>query len=262
MCALPYERELDVARRAAEEAGARIAAYVGHERPSWDKSEGHPVTQADLEANQVITGWIGRAFPDDAIRSEESAFTGSRSSERVWLIDPLDGTKEFIAGVPEFAVSIALTLRGEPIAGVVFPPLTRECFWASQRGGAWLDDCRLEISRCSELSKAVLITSRSEMDRGQLEPYRDWFARLEPIGSVALKLAWIAAARGDAWLSLAPKNEWDVCAGDLLVREAGGVMTPLRSGVRRYNEENPLIAPPLAAGPPALVAALRERCST
>jgi myo-inositol-1(or 4)-monophosphatase len=261
MGTLPHERELEIARRAVEEAGALIAAYAGEPPESWQKAEDQPVTRADLEANEAILRAIRRRFPDDAIRSEEQGQSGRQHGERVWLIDPLDGTKEFIAGIPEFAVSVALTVRGEPVAAAVYPPLTRECFWASQGGGAWLGERRIEVSRCARLQDATMIASRTEISRGQLAAQRAWFGQLQPLGSVALKLAWIAAGRGDVWLSVAAKNEWDVCGGDLLVREAGGVFSELGAQPRRYNLEDPLLLPPMAAGPRALVEQLRERCS-
>ncbi len=92
-----------------------------------------------------------------------------------------------------------------------------------------------------------------------MEPYVGWFRELRPVGSVALKLAWIAAGRGDLWISAAPKSEWDVCAGDLLVREAGGRFVTLAEGSRAYNQEDVLLRPPMAAGSPVLVEALEKR---
>jgi myo-inositol-1(or 4)-monophosphatase len=261
MGGLLHERELEVARRAAADAAAVVASYAGQQPESWDKSEDQPVTRADLEANEAIARRIRAAFPDDAIRSEEADTRATRGAERVWLIDPLDGTKEFIAGIPEYAVSVALTVRGEPVVAAVYPPLTREAFWGAQGAGAWLDEQRLHVSRCSELALATMLASRSELKRNQLDAQRSWFAGLQPLGSVALKLAWIAAGRADVWLSVAPKNEWDVCGGDLLVREAGGVFRGLGAPPRRYNLDDPLLAAPLAAGPRALVDALSERCS-
>jgi hypothetical protein len=98
-----------------------------------------------------------------------------------------------------------------------------------------------------------MLSSRTEMKRGQIEPFRGLFARIEPVGSVALKLALVAAARADLWISAAPKSEWDVCAGDLLVREAGGRLVELARGERSYNQRDVLLQPLLAAGPPGLV---------
>jgi myo-inositol-1(or 4)-monophosphatase len=256
-----FEREAEVAREAARAAGEIIARYSRGARESWDKAEDSPVTAADLAANRAIGEHLAAAFPQDAILSEETRDDPTRLvAERLWVVDPLDGTKEFIEGVPEFAVSIGLVLRGEPVVGVVYQPLARECFWGVAGGGAFLDSSRLTISTAADLASSVVLSSRTEEKRGQLDAWKDWFGELRPIGSVALKLAWIAAARGDLWVSAAPKSEWDVCAGDLLVREAGGVFVAIESGPRAYNQRDVLLQPPLAAGPAPLVDELNRRC--
>ena len=255
-----YEREIATAREASAAAGEIIARHATGARESWDKAEDSPVTQADLDANHTIVTALREAFPDDHILSEETADAPERCElERVWIVDPLDGTKEFIQAIPEYAVSIALAFRGVPVVGVVHQPQTRETFWGAQGRGAWLGDERLAVSSRTRLADAVMLSSRTEMSRGQLEEYRDWFAEIRPVGSVALKLAFTAAARGDVWISMAPKSEWDVCAGHLLVREAGGVFLNLKEGERVYNQEDILLQPVLAAGPEALIDAIRAR---
>lgn len=256
---MQLEREAAVAREAAQSAGEIIALHAGGPRESWQKGEDSPVTRADLDANRAICERLAAAFPDDPILSEETAASPERTAaERLWIVDPLDGTKEFIAGIPEFAVSIALALRGEPVVGVVHQPLVGECFWGIRGEGAFLGDARLRVSRASRLEDCVLLSSRTEERRGQLRPYAGWFRELVPVGSVALKLAHVAAARGDVWISLAPKSEWDVCAGDLLVHEAGGELRTA-AGPRLYNRADVLLQPPMAAGPRPLVEAFLAR---
>jgi myo-inositol-1(or 4)-monophosphatase len=256
-----FEREADVAREAALAGGEVIARHASAERrASWQKSDDNPVTAADLEANAAIVAVLRAAFPDDALLSEETIDSPARlAASRVWIVDPLDGTKEFVEGVPEFAVSVALAVRGRPVAACVFQPTTRECWTARLGDGARLGGARIEVSRASELSRSVMLSSRTEMKRGQIEPFRGLFARIEPVGSVALKLALVAAARADLWISAAPKSEWDVCAGDLLVREAGGRFVELARGERSYNQRDVLLQPLLAAGPPGLVEEFRRR---
>lgn len=255
-----FAAELRVAREAAQAAAAIIAEYAGGERKSWNKAEDSPVTQADLDANQAIVSRISEAFPEDAILSEETVDSGDRlDQERVWIVDPLDGTKEFIAGVPEYAVSVALAVAGEPVVGVVFQPQTRECFWGSKGRGAWLNDERISISSVKRFDDVVMLSSRTEMKRGQVDEYQEWFREVRPVGSVALKLALVAAGRGDVWLSMAPKSEWDVCGGDLLVREAGGVFVTFDDGERIYNQKDILLNPIMAAGPAVLIEAMQER---
>ena len=259
---MPFERELDTARRAAAEAAARIARFAAGARESWDKAEDSPVTQADLAAHAAIERAIRASFPGDFVLSEESAAHGERAGrERLWIVDPLDGTKEFIAGIPEYAVSIALVIGEEPVVGVVHNPLTGECFSGARWRGAYLGEQRLRVSSATKLDQSVLLSSRTEQSRGQVDAWKDVVKEVRPVGSVALKLALVAAARGDVWLSMAPKNEWDVCAGHLLVREAGGTFQTRALGEPRYNQAELLLQPPMAAGPPALVEALgiRER---
>jgi myo-inositol-1(or 4)-monophosphatase len=255
-----FEREADVAREAALAGGEVVARHVSAERrASFEKSKDNPVTAADLEANVAILAVIRTAFPDDAVLSEETADSSARlAAERVWIVDPLDGTKEFVEGVPQYAVSIALVVRGRPVAGCVYQPTTRECFHGSHGGGAWLGGERLAVSRSESLAQSLLLSSRTEMKRGQIEAFRALFARVEPVGSVALKLALVAAGRADLWISAAPKSEWDVCAGDLLVSEAGGTFIELARGERHYNQPDVLLRPLLAAGPIRLVEEFRR----
>ncbi len=252
---MSFEREVDVAREAAERAADVISRFCnGTAVAHWDKSEDNPVTQADLEANAVIERCLREAFPEDQILSEETVDACKREgAERLWIVDPLDGTKELIAGIPEFAVSIGLTIAGEPVVGCVCEPLTHESCWASRGAGAYSDGTRIGVSSVDRLSAATLLSSRSETKRGHVEPYTHLFARVVPTGSAAVKLVRLASGRGDLWLSTAPKNEWDVCAGDLILREAGGTLVSLGRGERRYNQQQLLLEPPLVAGPPKLV---------
>ena len=245
---------MTAAREAARTAGEIIARHAAGAREFVDKRPDSPVTRADLEADEAIRERLHRSFPDDPILSEETRDTPARqAAERIWVVDPLDGTKEFIEGLPQFAVSIALVLRGEPVVGVVAHPPSRECFWGAQGEGAFAGEQPLGISSTTCLSDAVALVSRTEQRRGQLSEWSGWFRELRPVGSVALKLAWVAAGRGDLWFSAAPKSEWDVCAGDLLVREAGGRLVCAANGPRIYNQRDVLLEPPMLAGPIALV---------
>ena len=257
---MSFEREARVACEAAQAGGEVVARHASAEnRTAREKSHDNPVTAADLEANTAICARLRAAFPGDSLLSEETADRPERlGASRVWIVDPLDGTKEFVEGVPQFCVSVALAVRGQPVAGCVYDPSTRESFWAAAGAGAHLGSTRLHISRERSLAKSVVLSSRTEMKRGQVEKFRALVARLEPVGSVALKLAWIAAGRADLWVSAAPKSEWDVCAGDLLVREAGGVFEVLGHGARTYNQADVLLQPTMAAGPAELVRELER----
>jgi myo-inositol-1(or 4)-monophosphatase len=271
---MPYRHELDVALEAGREAGEILRRHWQGVTESWEKSADNPVTKADLEADRAIVAKLRAAFPLDAMLSEETACDAGRTERRrAWIVDPMDGTKEFIARIPEFAVSIALVEDGEPVVGVIVNPAARVAVFATRGGGAWragLDDAgsasalqagarRAEVSRCVHLDQAVLIASRTEISRQQLSSYTTWCREIVPVGSIAWKLACIACGEGDLNVSVAPKNEWDVCAGDLLVREAGGIYCAFDGTRRRYNQADPLIAAGMVAGPLPLVDAFRAR---
>ena len=259
---MSYERELAVAIEAAREAGAIVLRYYQSDVGHWEKSDDNPLTLADLESDRAIGARLRAAFPKDSILSEETVDDASRlGNERVWIVDPMDGTKEFTKRIPELGVSIALVVRGEPVVGVIFNPVADGCVWASQGAGTFRNGARVHVSSVTQLGDAVVIASRTEISRDQFAPYEGWFRELRPLGSIAWKLACIASGEGDLNVSVAPKNEWDVCAGDVLVREAGGVYVDFDGARRIYNQPKTLIEAGMAAGPIPLVEAFcaRER---
>ncbi|UCE87309.1 MAG: 3'(2'),5'-bisphosphate nucleotidase CysQ [Deltaproteobacteria bacterium] len=256
---MPYERELDTALAAAREAGAILLRHYGRAK-HWDKSEDNPVTVADLESDRAIAARLRAAFPADGLLSEETVHDADRTEKsRCWIVDPMDGTKEFVGQIPEFAVSIALCEDGEPVVGVILNPAADVRVWATRGGGTVRDGKPVRVSSCRELAQARVIASRTEISRGQFEPYQGWFRELRPVGSIAWKLACIATGDADLNVSVVPKNEWDVCAGDLLVREAGGLYVAFDGSRRRYNRRDPLIETGMAAGPPELLEQFRRR---
>ena len=262
---MSYQRELDVARNLGREAGAILLRHYEDGTEKWEKSKGNPVTLADLEADRHIRAGLAAAFPDDPILSEESADDTRRVAQRrVWIVDPMDGTKEFTEGIPEFGVSIALVEDGVPVVGVVENPAAATAVWASRDGGTFRDGQRVRISSVARLDDAVVIASRSEIRRGEFDRFEGWFREIRPVGSIAWKLACVASGDGDFNLSVAPKNEWDVCAGDLLVREAGGAYLDFERCPRRYNQAKTLIEVGMVAGPDPLIDAFlaRERTSS
>lgn len=246
---MSFERELEVSLAAAREAAAILREHYARDTKSWDKSEDNPVTTADLASDRAIARQLRAAFPTDALLSEETLSDPARLQQRrVWIVDPMDGTKEFIQRIPEFGVSIALCEDGEPVVGVIANPVQETAIWATRGGGCFRDGRRAQVSGCKSLSAAVVIASRTEISRHQFDPYQGWFKEIRPVGSIAWKLACIACGEGDLNISVAPKNEWDVCAGDLLVREAGGAYLAFDGSRRRYNQADPLIGAGMAAG--------------
>ncbi len=257
---MSYDKELEIAIAAARAAGAALMRHYTEGTETWEKSEDNPVTLADLESDRVIAEHLRAGFPDDALLSEETVSDPSRvEKSRVWIVDPMDGTKEFTKRIPEFCVSIALVEDGEPVLGVIFNPAADVAVWGTRGDGTFRDGERVHVSSVGSLAESVVIASRTEISRGQFDPYEGWFEEIRPVGSIAWKLACVACGDGDLNVSVAPKNEWDVCAGDLLVREAGGVYVDFEGGRRRYNQPKTLIESFMAAGPAGLVDAFCER---
>ena len=241
--------ELKITIKAAKEAGDVILKYYKSKYEIKDKSYNNPVTSADKEADETIKKILMNNFPDYGWLSEETVDSSERLlKEKVWVVDPLDGTKEFIEGIPNFVVSIGLVKEGNPILGIIYNPVTEELFSASEGGGAFLNNERISCSSKEKTEEMVILNSRSETQRGLWNPYKDKFKVLEPIGSVAYKLGLTAAAKADVFASLRPKNEWDICAGNCIINESGGKLIDLNGNQRKYNLEKTLIEPGLIAG--------------
>jgi myo-inositol-1(or 4)-monophosphatase len=263
--AAAYEHELEVSLEAGREAAAILLRHYEEGTKTWEKSEDNPVTLADLESDRVIAERIRTAFPDDGLLSEEAIGSRDRlANRRVWIVDPMDGTKEFTRKIPEFCVSIALTEDGVPVVGVIVNPPANVTLWATRGGGTFRDGEPMRISSTDRLADAVVIASRTEISRNQFDCYEGWFREIRPVGSIAWKLACVACGDGDLNISVVPKNEWDVCAGDLLVRESGGRYVDFEGQPRRYNQPKTLIDAGMAAGPNELLeeffARERARC--
>jgi myo-inositol-1(or 4)-monophosphatase len=234
-------KELEVALRAAREAGAIIRSLYGRGGAVVEKGDrdDSPLTEADTRANEAIHDIIGGAFPNDGWLSEESRDSKERlAKSRVWIVDPLDGTKEFVRQIPELAVCIALVEEHAPIVGVTYNPIRDELYAGARGSEATLNGTPIRVSDADELAAAVLLASRSEDARGEWDRFKGRF-RVELTGSVAYKLALVAAGRADATFTLTPKSEWDVCSSVCIIQAAGGRVTNLRGGSLLFNREDP-----------------------
>ena len=241
--------ELDIVIDAAREAGEIILKYYNADYEIRDKGYHNPVTTADNESDLYLKTILTESYPDYGWLSEETVDSKERlKKDRVWIVDPLDGTKEFIQGIPHFVVSIALVENGISILGVLYNPVTRETFSAAKGVGAFLNGTPIQCKTKNLISEMVILNSRSETRRGLWEPYKKYFGELKPIGSVAYKLGLTAAGQADIFASLRPKNEWDICAGACLIREAGGKLINLNGKNISFNQEKTLIEPGLIAG--------------
>jgi myo-inositol-1(or 4)-monophosphatase len=243
------QSDLTLAMQAAREAGALTLKYFGGQYEVEDKGGGDPLTTADLAANALLDERLRSARPDYGWLSEETVDDQERlSCPKTWIVDPIDGTREFVEGLPEYVISVALCDGGTPTVGVIYNPARDMLYAAVHQGGAFLNGKRIFCSETSELKMATSIVSRSEEKRGEVTPFLPYMGEVTPVGSVAYKLALVAAGEADMNFSVQPKNEWDVCAGDLLVREAGGHMLNLQGEVRMYNQVDTLIQDGLVAG--------------
>ena len=234
------EFELSQAVTAARRAGEIIRSFFDGRYTVRAKAHDHPVTDADLRANECIHAIIQQAFPNDGWLSEETRDSSDRlGRRRVWIVDPLDGTKEFIEKIPEFCVSIALVEDGVPIVGVIYNPISSELFSAARGLGMYRNGTQRRTSETSDLANTRVLVSRSETARGEWSLFKNSF-RLVPTGSVAYKLALVAAGVGDATCTLTPKHEWDVCAGAALVCEAGGQIADCNGQPLKFNQPDPI----------------------
>jgi myo-inositol-1(or 4)-monophosphatase len=167
--------------------------------------------------------------------SEETADNDDRlKCRRVWIVDPLDGTREFINGIPEFAIAIALIDDGVPVLGVTYNPIKRELYSSARGAGCFLNSQRVRVTRTRVLKRATVLASRSETARGEWQVF-DKLLKVSPTGSVAYKLAMVAAGKGDATFTRSPKSEWDIASGAALVVEAGGTITDAAGHALRFN---------------------------
>ena len=207
------------------------------------KEDRSPLTEADLASNAIIASHIQEAFPQDAFLSEESMDDPSRlGRDRCWVVDPLDGTKEFLKGNGEFTVNIALSLKGEPVLGVVLLPVTGECYYAARGEGAFLEDHGVVmLLTTSSRTEALRITTSRSHPSEKLQTFLKRHARkLEeviPAGS-SLKGCRIAEGRAELYYRFGPTMEWDTAAMHCVVEEAGGYVRQMDGSPLRYNRRN------------------------
>jgi len=216
-----YSGELASAEQAARAAGIAIMDLFKGKFDVREKSKNNPVTTADLEANRLIRERIRKTYPNDGWLSEEDEDDTSRLAlSRVWVVDPIDGTKEFIEGVPQFAISIGFVVDGRPKVAVVFNPAEERFYTAAAGQGAFLNGAAIRVRSRKEINGALLLVSRSE-PQNRFQVFVDRCA-IRSVGSIAYRLAKVAGGDGDGTLTFRTIYEWDVCAGALMVEEAGG----------------------------------------
>ncbi len=235
---------INIAIRAARNAGNILLRYFEHVDALKVSSKGMNdfVSEVDRAAEQAIIETLRKTYPDHAILAEESG--RQEGNDFQWIIDPLDGTTNYLHGFPQFSVSIALKHKGVLEHGLVYDPLREEMFTASRGEGALLNDRRIRVSGRKGLEGALLGTGFPYRDHSQLDSYLGMFralikdtAGIRRPGSAALDFAYVAAGRLDGFWELG-LAEWDFAAGELLVKEAGGVVTDIGGGQRHPETGN------------------------
>jgi 3'(2'), 5'-bisphosphate nucleotidase len=242
---MDLQYELEVAIQLARAAGERVLTLRGTGLVVGHKAEEEPVTQADREADVLVTEGLRAAFPEDGILSEERVDDGSRLvKERVWMVDPVDGTQDLVRGEPGFSVMIGL-IRGErPVLGVVYQPIGDRLYFASRGAGAYLacgteTSRRLRVSDVTEPSAIRMVASKSHRDES-IDRVRAALAIRDElnVGSVGLKVGLIARADRDLYVSTTSRSKrWDVCAPEAILVEAGGVLSDMSGALIDYRSQ-------------------------
>ena len=214
------------------------------------KSAGDPVTAADHISDALLRALLPKIVPAAWLSEESSDDRRRLLCDQVWIVDPLDGTKEFVAQVAQYAVSIALVRNNIPVIGVVHNPATGECFAAERGSGAWTT----EGNRLRVAEGITLLGSRSEIKSGEFAAFEGW--KVEAVGSIAYKLGLVASGHGAVTISRGPKWEWDVAAGALIVEEAGGRVCDADGNPYRLNQPHPKVRGVIAGAPLAVQSAI------
>ena len=249
---------LNIAVRAARSAGKVImqATEQLDKVQIEQKGSNDFVTSVDQEAEQTIIAVIAKAYPHHGFICEESGKSGNADSEYQWIIDPLDGTTNFIKGIPHFSVSIALQVNGKTEQAVVLDPVREELFTATKGVGSQLNSYRTRASKAKDLKGTIIATGFPHKNKHYKESYLNIFsdmfeetADMRRSGSAALDLAYVAAGRVDGFWEIGLKP-WDTAAGELLVKESGGIITDFTGGHGHVNSGN------IVAGNPKVVKAI------
>lgn len=238
---------VNIAVKAAFSAGETITRHIYKlkDLSVTEKEKNHFVSEVDIKAEQIIIEAIRKAYPDHAILSEESGYhsgndTPEQTSEYTWIIDPLDGTHNYLHGLPHYAISIGVQFKNRLEHAVIYDPQKDECFSATRGSGALCNDRKIRVSERKHLSESLIGSSFSHEDHA-VQRYLDAFTTfsgkclgLRRMGSAALDLAYVAAGRLDGAFGIGLKP-WDIAAGTLLVKESGGLVGDFQGGENYLN---------------------------
>ena len=238
---------------AVRAAGDIAKKYFGGDYKRWDKGAGQPVTEADLAVDKYLRETLLKARPDYGWLSEETEDDPARLTKKnVFVVDPIDGTIAFLKKRPHFTICVAVVREGRPVVGVVLNPILHECFAATIGEGATLNGAPIHVSDRTELEGCRMCAARSMFEHPAWNnpPNHPWPPmHIETRNSVAYRMALVANGAYDATLALSAKRDWDMAAADLIVGEAGGIVTAHEGTVPRYNGASAIQPSLIAAGP-------------
>jgi myo-inositol-1(or 4)-monophosphatase len=250
---LPANEDLVLIENAVREAGEIARRYYGKEYRRWSKSRGEPVTEADIAIDRHLRERLERARPDYGWLSEETGKDLSRlNTQRMFIVDPIDGTTAFLKERPHFSISVGIAEKGHSVTGVVYNPILDECFSAQSGGGARLNGEPIRVSGCSALEGCRIVGQKDLFvhPNWAIPPLEPWPAmQIESRSSVAYRMGLVAAGQFDGAIILAAKHDWDMAAGDVIVREAGGRATDKDGNALQFGCPDAVQRTMICAGP-------------
>lgn len=245
------KEDLEILKRVAAEASDLALDYFERSHvESWDKTRGHPVTEADLAVNALIRDRLMAARPHYGWLSEETALSNeTRTSKRVWIVDPIDGTRAFMRGQPHWCIGLGLLENGLPRAAVVKAPVLGETYTACLGGGAYLNNAPIHVTDCAAEEGCRIITNKGMLTHPVWKvPWPEMELADPKPNATLIRLCWVASGKYDAVITLWRKSDWDLAPGTLIVQEAGGVATTHMGEPYLFNRGEPAQRSLLAAG--------------
>lgn len=245
--------DLVLLEESVREAGKIARSFFGGTYKRWDKGKGNPVTEADLAVDRFLSEHLCRARPEYGWLSEETEDDTSRlTAAAVFVVDPIDGTVAFMKDRPHFTICAGVVCEGLPIAGAVYNPITEECFTAHFGGGAFLSGTPIMVSQRVEVENCRMLGDKPMFGHAAWNnpPNIPWPAmKIETRNSIAYRMALVAGGQFDAMMALSAKHDWDLAAAEIIVREAGGMVTTHTGARIHYNRQSTLQPSVIAAGP-------------
>jgi myo-inositol-1(or 4)-monophosphatase len=244
---------LTLLEQSVRDAGKIARGYFGGAFKQWDKSKGNPVTEADIEIDRYLHKTLRAARPDFGWLSEETEDDPARlATQSQFVVDPIDGTIAFMKGRPHFTICAGVVTGGVPVAGAVYNPIAEECFVARSGGGAFLNGTAIHVSGRAELEGCRMLSDKAMLAHPAWDkpPNRPWPPmHIESRNSIAYRMALVACGQFDATLALSSKRDWDLAAAQVVVTEAGGLVTTHTGATLGYNRHNTIHPSLVVAGP-------------